>query len=366
MSHPVELPPRPKILVVALRRLGDVLLTTPLIRSLRRAWPEAAIDALVFADTAGILEGNPDLNGIIGMPPRPSHVQSLALAARLWRRYDLSISTQPGDRPTAFAIVAGRTRIAPVEPSLGGRIKSRFLHRRVPYGGGVHRVEQMLRLADALGIARAPELVNPKPRAAPGLPDGNYAVIHAAPMYRYKQWTKEGWRALAARLAERGLAVVATGGPAADERRYLDDVWGDGSPTVLRVDGRLGWPQLAGLLAEARVYVGPDTSVTHLAAASGCPTIALYGPTDPRLWGPWPREGLATMWDAAGTIQRRGNVWLVQNPLPCMPCQCEGCERSLGSYSACLDELAVEQVIAAVEKALEAFPLLTGTALPLK
>jgi len=43
----------------------------------------------------------------------------------------------------------------------------------------------------------------------------------------------------------------------------------------------------------ARLYVGPDTSVTHLAAASGCPTIALFGPTDPRLWGPWPEHGLA-------------------------------------------------------------------------
>ena len=121
---------------------------------------------------------------------------------------------------------------------------------------------------------------------------------------------------------------------------------------VRRLDGRLDWPQLAGLLAKARVYVGPDTSVTHVAAAAGCPTVALYGPTDPRLWGPWPTGGLDTMWDAAGTVQRRGNVWLVQNPLPCLPCQLEGCERRLESYSACLDELSPRQVIAAVEEAL--------------
>ena len=91
--------------------------------------------------------------------------------------------------------------------------------------------------------------------------------------------------------------------------------------------------QLAGLLSKARVYVGPDTSVTHLAAAAGCPTVAIYGPTDPRLWGPWPVGGLDEAWIAAGTIQHRGNVWLVQNPLPCMPCQLEGCERRLDSYS---------------------------------
>src|SRR5919201_827791 len=61
----LDLPERPKILVIALRRLGDVLLTTPLIRSLRRAWPQADIDALVFADSAGILDGNPDLNRVV-------------------------------------------------------------------------------------------------------------------------------------------------------------------------------------------------------------------------------------------------------------------------------------------------------------
>jgi heptosyltransferase-3 len=55
---------------------------------------------------------------------------------------------------------------------------------------------------------------------------------------------------------------------------------------------------------------------------------------------------------AAGKIQNRGNVWLVQNPLPCMPCQLEGCERRLDSYSACLDELPPAQVIAAVDQAL--------------
>ena len=103
---------KPRILVIALRRLGDVLLTTPLIRSLRRAWPEAAIDALVFADTAGILAGNPDINRVIAMPPRPTAAQSLTLGARLLRQYDLAVSTQSGDRPTGFAIAASELRPA--------------------------------------------------------------------------------------------------------------------------------------------------------------------------------------------------------------------------------------------------------------
>ncbi|MBI2713819.1 MAG: glycosyltransferase family 9 protein [Rhizobiales bacterium] len=346
----IELPSHPRILVVALRRLGDVLLTTPLIRSLRRAWPDATIEALVFADTADILNGNLDLNGVVVMPTRPTMGQGLALAARLWRRYDLAISTQGGDRPTFFAAIAGRVRAGPFEPNFSGRLKRLAFHRSVPYQPGVHRVEEILQFADLLGIARVPDLVAPRSADAGGMPAGPYAVIHAAPMFRYKQWSKQGWRELAAALAARGLAVIATGGPAESERRYLDDVW-TGAP-VRRLDGQLDWPQLAGLLAKARIYVGPDTSVTHLAAASGCATVALYGPTDPRLWGPWPVGGLQTMWEATGRIQQRGNVWLVQNALPCTPCQLEGCERRLDSHSQCLDELLPEQVIAALDQAL--------------
>jgi heptosyltransferase-3 len=352
----IELRARPRILVIALRRLGDVLLTTPLITSLRRAFPDATIDALVFDDTAGILQGNADINNIVIMPVRRSPGRSLRLALKMWRQYDLAVSTQSGDRPTYFAIIAGRQRAAPVETRLGGRIKRRFLTHGVGIEKGVHRVEEMLRLADALGIERESRVVAPERRGAPQAPAGRYAVIHAAPMFRYKQWMVEGWRALAAALLARGLTVVATGGPSVEERKYLDSVWAGSGMPVTRLDGVLDWVQLTGLLAKARVYVGPDTSVTHLAAATGCPTVALYGPTDPRLWGPWPVGGLDTMWAASGEVQQRGNVWLVQNPLPCMPCQLEGCERRLGSHSACLDELSPVRVIQAVEQALEFFP----------
>jgi len=354
VSAPLALPTRPHILVVSLRRLGDVLLTTPLIRSLRRAWPDARIEALVFTDTAGILRGNPDIDAVVEMPAAPRPAQGLVLAAQLYRRYDLAISTQSGDRPTTFAVLAGRQRVAPAEASLGGSIKRRLLQRSLPVEPGLHRVEAMLRLADLLGIARVPELVCPAARPCAEAPAGGYAVVHAAPMFRYKQWTVAGWRALAEALVARGLAVVASGGPAEAERRYLDSVW-EGT-SVLRLDGRLDWAQLTGLLAGARVYVGPDTSVTHLAAATSCPTVALYGPTDPRLWGPWPVGGLVRPWDAADAIQRRGNVRLVQNALPCTPCQLEGCERRLESDSVCLLELPAARVVAAVDEALAAEP----------
>jgi heptosyltransferase III len=346
---------QPRILVVALRRLGDVLLTTPLIRSLKRAWPDGAIDVLVFAGTQGILAGNPDIADIITMPERPAAGESLALVRRLWRRYDLALSTQSGDRPTLFAWAAGRRSVGFADAQgMMGRIKWLALDFPVAAAGGLHRVHDVLRLAEAIGISPVPEVVAPGGPPRPGIaPDRPYAVIHAAPMFRYKRWTVDGWQVLAAGLDARGLAVIATGGP--DDRHYLDEVWA-GQPEVRRTDA-LAWPELASLIAGAAVYVGPDTSVTHLAAATGSPTVALYGPTDPRLWGPW-SSGLGQPWEAAGTIQHRGNVWLVQNPPSCpwaiLPCQQEGCLRRLDSHSQCLDELTVSQVLSAVDAALAA------------
>jgi lipopolysaccharide heptosyltransferase III len=340
-----------RILVISLRRFGDLLLTTPLIRSLRRAWPGSEIDVLTFISTAGIVAGNPDINHVFTMPERPTTTESARLFVRLWRRYDIAISTQSGDRPTLFAFIAGRLRAGVTtsdDPSLARMLKGIVLQRSVPASDKTHRVEQMLRLADVLGIARVAELVCPAAKPAPQIANGgNYALIHAAPMFTYKEWTHEGWRSVAAGLAKRGLTVIAIGGPGEAERRYLEEVW-KGVTAVHQMQ----WPQMTNLLAKARVYIGPDTSVTHLAAATGCKTVALFGPTDPRVWGPWPVGGLTEPWDACGTIQNRGNVWIVQNPLPCMPCTFEGCERHIRSRSACLDELMPAQVMAAADQAL--------------
>lgn len=362
---PLALPPRPRILVIVLRRLGDVLFATALTASLRRAYGDAVIDVLAFEGTAGILAGNPDIDRVMTVPQRPVLRQNLALMLRIAKRYHLAVSTQSGDRPTLLALIAGRRHVGPVDGGSRGALRRLALWRSVPPQPGAHRLEDMLRLADAIGVARVGCLVCPGDKEGQAGrrrsqvlslsrshdTEQGYAVIHAAPMFLYKRWTADGWRTVAAKLLARGLKVVATGGPGAEERAFLDEVWGP-LPGVERRDGQLSWPQLAQLLAGARLFVGPDTSVTHLAAAAGCPTVALFGPTDPRLWGPVPAGGLHAMWDAAGAIQHRGNVWLVQQPLACVPCQKEGCERHLASFSRCLDELQPAQVLEAADAAL--------------
>lgn len=350
MTPAVALPARPRILVIALRRLGDVLLTTPLVRSLRRGFPGARVDMLVFSGTEGILAGNPDIDEVLTVPPRPGLSETIALLRRVGRRYDLAVSTQTGDRPTLIAAIAARHR-AGFLPAGGAWWKARVLHTAVPADPSSHRVAELLRLPRALGVEPVGEVVYPGGAKSAGpVMRGPYAVIHASPMFRYKRWNEIGWHALCLQLMRRGLKVVVTGSADPRERTYLDGLWAGAA--VERLDGRLDWGGLTSLLRGAALYVGTDTSVTHLAAAVGCPTVALFGPTDPRLWGPWPAQGLDTAWNATGPVQRRGNVWLVQQVLPCTPCQKEGCERHLESASACLDGLAVARVVAAAQEAL--------------
>jgi heptosyltransferase-3 len=86
-----------------------------------------------------------------------------------------------------------------------------------------------------------------------------------------------------------------------------------------------------------------------MAAALGVPTVALYGPTDPVKWGPWPKDhaSRSNPWRRLGS-QSAGRVHLVQGNTPCAPCHKEGCERNVESYSDCLLELPAARVIAAI------------------
>jgi lipopolysaccharide heptosyltransferase III len=350
-----QTPKQPRVLVITMRRLGDVLLTTPLVRALRHGLPGSRIDMLVFKGSEGILAGNPDIERVIVCPQSPSFTQAVSLIGSLWRRYDIAISTQAGDRPTLLAALAGRLSVGLIDEK-GPAWKRWLLKRTVAADPNVHRVFGLLRLAETLGIDERPNVVLPTP-AAPLAPRGPYAVVHVKPLHKVKQWTDDGWRALADGLSQRGLAVVATGSDAPEERAYLDRIWNPVRPPVERMDGQLAWRELVTLLSGAAVYVGTDTSMSHLAAAAGCPTVAIYGPTGPHMIGPWPVGGLATPWARAGTIQNRGNVWVVQNPLPCLPCDKLGCDNHMESRSQCLDELTARQVLQAVDQALGRAPM---------
>ena len=103
---------------------------------------------------------------------------------------------------------------------------------------------------------------------------------------------------------------------------------------TINLAGRLSVAQSACVIAGARLYVGPDTLTTHVAAALGVPTVALYGPSNPVKWGPWPKDfaGATSPWRRVG-VQSMGNVELVQGVGACVPCMREGCDQHVASFS---------------------------------
>lgn len=352
-----------RVLLVATRRIGDVLLTTPLIRSLRHAWPDARIDVLVFSGTEGVLSGNPDIDRVLTIAPRPKFFEHLRFMVGLWRTYDIAVSTMSSDRPTLYAILAAKFSVGEVDEGNKHRWKRRLLSKYAQSDNlNTHTVLMHLKLADLLEIPRCHDMVmawRPEDEAAvhKALPfdmdTQTYAVLHVSPMYVYKAWRREAWVELAHWMHQQGLRVVLTGGAAAGELAYAAKLQESLPQDTVSVAGKIGLSGVGYLLSRARAYVGPDTVVTHLAAAVGTPTVALFGPSNPVKWGPWPKgyEKDSNPFVMRGS-QRVNNVFLLQgvDDRDCVPCFEEGCDRHINSLSACLQNLPAAKVIAALNE----------------
>jgi heptosyltransferase III len=350
------------VLVVCTRRIGDVLLATPVIRSLKAALPHVTIDALVFEGTQDILVGNEDIRRVWTIVERSPMGTHLRLLCSIWRRYDLAISVLAGDRPTFHAWVAGRSCVGTLLPDRKSWWKRRLLNHWIPFDNlHTHTVAMNLRLLASLRItplgtpvvswtdeeARAVQSLFPDIQSAQP-----YAVLHVSPKFAYKTWTVEGWVALGRWLLDRGLIVAVTGVESA-EQSYCDQII-QGLPKAVNLIGRMTLPALGCLLSRAVLYVGTDTAVSHMAAAVGVPSVVLFGPSNPVKWGPWPKDFPSTAqspWHKQGS-QRQGNVLLLQGEGDCVPCLAEGCDRHVKSLSECLQRLSVHRVIQAADTML--------------
>lgn len=346
-------------LVVCTRRIGDVLLATPIVRSLKAALPHLMIDMLVFEGTQDIVSGNRDIRRIWTIPERPPIGVHLRLLRSIWRRYDVALSVLAGDRPTFHAWAAGRYRVGTLLDDRKSWWKRRLLHAWVPFDNlHTHTVAMNLRLLAPLQITPLGTPVvswthadeDSVSRACPGIQSARpYVVLHVSPKFAYKTWTVAGWVALGRWLMDRGMTVVVTGVETA-EQRYCEQVI-LGLPDAINLVGRVTLPALGYLLSHAALYIGTDTAVSHMAAAVGVPTVVLFGPSNPVKWGPWPKDFPPTThspWRRQGS-QRQGNVFLLQGEGDCVPCLGEGCDRHVNSLSDCLQRLSVHRVIQAIE-----------------
>lgn len=355
MSKTKSLEPNPsRILVIAMRYLGDVLLTTPLLHSLKQAYPDARIDVLVYGNTTGMFEGNPDIHRIITTSNRPKIADYWRLFYQIFRRYDLAIATQTGDRPFLYTLLAAPLRIAVVPiKSTKGHWKRFFVQHWTEFNGNTHTVLQHLKLLDALNTKKHFALIPPQysdiqqlVKQYPFIASNNdYVVLHPHPQWTYKQWTVDAWVEVGHYLHELGLTLVLSCGPAQQELDYVATIQRQLPDGTINLAGQVSLAQLATIIAQAKLYIGPDTGITHLAAATGVPVIALYGPTNPVRWAPFPYgyQANANPFNKKGD-QQVGNVYLMQGYGDCVPCGLEGCKRHRLSHSDCLNSLSAERI----------------------
>ncbi len=362
MQKNLELPNQPdRILVIIMRYLGDVLLATPLMSSLRKTYKSAKIDVLVFNNTAAILEGFSDINNVISIPVRPTFKEQLTLYKNLFRKYDLVVNTQVGDRPFITSVIAASTRIGTVPNNQEkGRWKRFFYQGWTEFDDEhTHTVLQNLKLADLLNIPRIYQTTPPSDKFGTNkyiFIKGKYAVLHPHPKWHYKRWPVENWIKTARYLNQLGLQVVISGSSNEDEKKYISQICDHLPDRTLNLSGKLSLAELSTAIKHAQIFIGPDTGITHLAASTGTPVISLFGPTNPVKWAPWPYNYHINKNPFKKTgSQIVSNVYLIQGPGGCVPCHKEGCEQNKTSFSQCLDSLSFKAIKPVIDQHLHSY-----------
>jgi heptosyltransferase-3 len=343
-----------RVLVIATRQIGDVLLTSPLIAATRRRWPRAQIDVLGFAGTLGMLRGHPAVHEFIEVQPGSGWRQARALLPRIWRRYDLALVTQATDRAHLYGFAAAplRSGLLPQRQSISWWKRLLAQHAVTIDDERTPTVAEKLSLLAPWGVR--PEGIEVDAPPSQELPAEIAAqlrdapvVVHVPSMWRYKQWPLVEFAKLIEALLQRGHQVVLTGSHSKADQEQVAVVRHLGTaPSLLDVSGKLNLNQVAALLRRAALYVGPDTSITHLAAACGTPVVTVFGPTNPMRWGPWPQGATpVSPWERAQPRQQHGRVILLQAEQACMACGHAGCDDHHDSRSLCLEAVPAQRVI---------------------
>lgn len=371
-----------KVLFIATRQIGDVLVTTPLISKARELWPDAEFHFLGYRGKLDMLKGNPDIAQIIESSDRPGFTEYLSLFNRLFQRYDLAIVTQPSDRAYLYGLISAFRRVG----VLGGHPQGKdgkessktekqnawkkfiSMHNVTVDYFAQHVIAEKLRLLEVFfrnpndlfkeAISVTPPVGEPLTPLIANQLNQPYAVLHPGPLTAYKRWPLAYWKKLIEWLVQEGMQVVLSASAAKQDLQLNHDILSlldERTRTkVIDTAGKLSIPQAGTLLRGAALYIGVDTSITHLAAACNTPTITLFGATPPTNFGPWPNGFIGDQpYQLRARTQTVGCVTILQGPGECVPCRKAGCEDRADSKSECLDLLEPSQVIDAAKQVLQ-------------
>ena len=271
-----------RILVLSFSHIGDAVLSTCLIQPLKRAFHDCRISYLLSLESAPVLNGDPRIDEVLIYDKRRLH-RRLRERARLIkdlrdRRFDLIVDLR--DVPWSSLIGRERWRIKREIRRSRRHAVQRYLDVLRSHGIDVERAKPEIKLTNG-EIESADRFL-----AGRGVGEGERFIgIHPGGGWPYKLWRTEGFSTLADRLSERlRLKVLIFAGP--EEGDLADSVEGKVKGEAIKCVG-LPLRTAAALMRRCSIYVGNDTGTTHLAAAVGVPTVALFGPTDHLRSSPW-------------------------------------------------------------------------------
>lgn len=335
-----------RVLVVRLRSIGDTVLSTPSLYALRRFLPHARIDILLENWVAPVLDGCTDVDNVLTIE-RGNTLARVRMVRRLRATaYDVAYNLHGGTTATLLMRAAGvRQRVGYADYQY-----SRLLNHAAPTAPllwkqlKTHSVEQQLGLLGWTGVPvtdrpatrlvvgeAAGERVNRR-LAALGLDQAApLALMHPAAAFDSKQWATANFARIAERLEARGLKVVAVASQ--PEEPVLAALAGESAASIITLSD-LSLPEITALCARARIFVGNDSGIAHMAAAVRTPSVVIFGSSNVAHWRPWTSAPTA----------------VVREEMACAPCPGYTCSEF--EQPECIRRVGVERVIAATERVL--------------
>jgi lipopolysaccharide heptosyltransferase III len=334
-----------RVLVVRLRSIGDTVLATPSLFALKRFLPQASIDILLEDWVAPVLDKHPHVDNILTVSKG-----STASRARMIRRlranqYDVVYNLHGGTTATFLARATGaryrvgyasyqysrlHNYVAPSPLVLWSREKLHSVEQQLALLGwtGVpvsDRPPTVLAVTDAASATIAQRLANA------GLDRAPFAVIHPAAAFATKQWAAENFARIADELARHDLpAVVIT---TQKEAGIVDEIKRNAAAKIAAMTN-LSLPEITALLSRARLFVGNDSGIAHMAAAVETPAVVIFGSSNRAHWSPWAQNAAEVVYEE----------------LECQPCHGYFCEKF--DEPECIKRVPVERVTAAIERVL--------------
>jgi len=328
------------ILVIKLRYVGDVLLATPVLRALRERFPESRLSMLVNRGTEDILKWNPDLDRI-PVVERASLAEQVRFVKELRQSgFDCVIDLTDGDR----SAILTRLSRSPVRIGFNEEHRWRGLMYTsiVKTSSAVHRMERDLEALRPLDVEpkAGPLVLHTSPRddeeadnllreVGVGESDRPLIMFQSGARYWFKAWPAERFAELADRLTEAYNCRILVGGSAA-EQGIAEAIKRRSRSSSISLAGRTTLLQYAAVLKRCTLFVGNDNGPMHMAVALGLPVVALFGPSDPSIWGP-----------------RGGQTEVLYKGLDCRRCFHPDCDR--GDLN-CMKQISVDEVFDAAQR----------------